>query len=300
MGKFRKLYEKHLWLKIVTVIIIVLLSVAIMLPLVKIAELFGINIRENAGLNSKVEFGNVFFFFLFGVCSISIIWLAQKYIHKKPLSELGLQRKIWLPSLIGFIIGVTLAATRYFILIVNAENVNYTSVIPEDVSLITYIGYYLYFFFGFIFWNSFIEELGMRAYPIQKLKKHMNPHIVFTIMGLIFTVFHFFLHDFSIGYFISLFMTSYIFSLLYYYSGSIWLVVGIHSGTNWVGFSFFGTNWELGTLCNIAISDVANWIVEYVNVFIYITFLLLVLFLKKKGFFRKHFPKTNEIPNTLK
>lgn len=293
--KFRILYQKKLWVKIITVTLVVLLSVAIMLPIVKIAELFGINIRENANLNFKVTFGNVFFFFLFGVCSTAIIWLAQKYIHKKPLSEFGLNRKIWLPSLIGFIVGVILASIRYFVLIVNAENVTYTNVIPEDVSLITYTGYYLYFFIGFIFWNSFIEELGTRAYPIQKLKKHINPYIIFTIMGLIFTVGHFFLNDFSLGYFLSLFMFSYIFSLLYYYSGSIWLIVGLHSGINWVGFSFFGTNWELGVLCHITISDVPSWIVNYANVFIQLPFILLIVFLNKNHFFIKYFSKANEI-----
>lgn len=299
IDKFRKLYSEKLWVKIITVTLVVFLSVAVMLPLVKIAELFGINIRENANLNFKVTFGSVFTFFLFGVCTITIIWLAQKYIHKKTLSELGVSRKIWLPSLIGFIVGVTIAAIRYFVLIVNAKNVTYTNVIPEDISLFTYTGYYLYFFFGFIFWNSFIEEIGMRAYPIQKLKKHINPHIIFTIMGLIFTIGHFFLNDFSLGYFLSLFMFSYIFSLLYYYSGSIWLIVGLHSGINWIGFSFFGTNWELGALCHITISDVPSWIVNYANVFIQLPFILLVVFLNKKGLFRKYFPETNETPTAL-
>ncbi len=300
--KFRKYYKEKLWVKIVTVTIVVLLSVVILVPLIKIAELFGINIKENAGLNFKVTYGNVFFFFLFGACSIAIIWLAQKHIHEKPLSELGFRRKIWLPTLIGFIIGAILVSMRYILLIINAETVTITNVIPENVSLITYLGYYLYFFIGFIFWNSFIEELGTRAYPIQKLKKYMNPHIIFTIMGLIFTLAHFVLNDFSLGSFLSLFMFSYIFSLVYYYSGSIWLVVGMHSGINWVGFSFMGTspNWKLGTLYNTQLSGIPSWIVDYSNVLIQLVFLLLVVFLNQKGFFSKYFSKTNEISNTLK
>ena len=300
--KFKRLYEKKLTVKIVTVTIVVLLSVAIMLPLVQIAELFGINIRENTGLNFKVTLGNVFFFFLFGVCSIAIIWLAQKYIHKKPLSELGLRNKVWLPTIIGFIVGAIMVSIRYFTLIVNAETVTITNVIPEDVSLVTYLVYYIYFLIGFIFWNSFIEELGTRAYPIEKLKKYMNPHIIFTIMGLIFTVGHFFLRDFNLGYFLSLFMFSYIFSLVYYYSNSIWLVVGMHSGINWVGFSFMGAspNWKLGALYNTEISGVPIWIVDYSNVLIKFSFIVLILFLNKKGFFSKYFPRKNEISNPLK
>jgi membrane protease YdiL (CAAX protease family) len=300
--KFRKLYKEKLAVKIVTVTFVVLASVAIMLPILKLAELFGINIRENVGLKFKVTVGNVFFFFLFGACSIMVIWLAQKYIHKKSLAELGFRGKIWSPIGIGFIVGAILVSIRYFVLIINAESVTFTNVIPEDVPILTYLGYYLYFFIGFIFWNSFIEELGSRAYPIQKLKKHMNPHLIFTIMGIIFALGHFFLRDFNLGSFLSLFMFSYILSLLYYYTDSIWLVVGMHSGVNWVGFSFMGTspNWKLGTLYNTEVSGIPSWIVNYSNVFIQLAFLLLILFLHKKGVFRKYFPRTNEISNPLK
>ena len=88
--------------------------------------------------------------------------------------------------------------------------------------------------------------------------------------------------------------TSDIFSLLYFYSNSIWLPVGMHSGVNWVGFSFFGTNWKLGAIYAIEISGVSNWIVEYSNVIIQLVFLLFVVYLKRKGFFEKYFPESNQ------
>jgi membrane protease YdiL (CAAX protease family) len=298
--KFNNLYEKNLAVKIATVTIVVLLSVAIMLPLLKIAELFGVNIKGNSGLNFKVTFGNVFFFFLFGVCTIAIIWLAQKYIHKKPLSELGLRRKIWLPSIIGFIIGAIIFSSKYFILYLNGASITFTKVISEDVTLITYLGYYIYFFFGFIFWNSFIEEIGMRAYPIQKLKNHINPYIIFTIMGFIFTIGHFFLNDFSVVYFLSLFVYSYIFSLVYYYSNSIWFVIGIHSGSNWVAFSFFGkSNWKLGGLYNTEIIGGTSWINDFIYLIVLFIILLIIVFLNKKGVFRKYFPIQKNASNKL-
>jgi|GEM_PF-3380278 len=297
--QFRKRYKEKLWLKIVTVTLVVFLSVAIMFPLLMIADLFGVNIKGNGGLNFKVTVGNVFFFFLFGVCSIGIIWLAQKYIHKKPLSELGFRGKIWLPSIGGFIVGAVLVSITYIILILNAENVTFTKVIREDVPLLTYLGYYVYFFIGFIFWNSLLEELGTRAYPIQKLKKHLNPPFIFAIMGLIFAGGHFFINEFNTGYFLSLFMFSYIFSLIYYYSDSIWLVIGMHSGSNWVGFTFMGTssNWKLGALYNTELVGIPSWIVDYTGVFVQLLFILLIVFLNKKGFFSKFFSRKNEVSN---
>jgi hypothetical protein len=290
-------YNRYLYVKIITVTIVVFVSFAVMLPLIKIAELFGVNIKENTGLNFDVTFGNVFFFFLFGICSIGIIWFAQKYIHRKKLSELGFRGKIWATILIGFIIGAILVSIKNAVLILSAENVEYTKVTSENISILSYLGYYFYFMVGFIFWNSFIEELGTRAYPIQKLKKYLNPHIIFIIMGLIFTVGHFVLNEFNLGYFLSLFIASYIYSLLYYYTDSIWLTVGMHSGVNRVGFSFFGTSWKLGALYNLKIYNVPSWIDEYSNVIIQFLFLLLIVYLNKKKVFDKYFPKEMKIKN---
>ncbi|MES2589298.1 MAG: type II CAAX endopeptidase family protein [Bacteroidota bacterium] len=289
LEKYRKIYKNYLFIKIITVTLTVFFSVAIMLPIIFIAELFGFKI--NSGQNFDVSFGNAFFFFLFGLCSIGIIWLAQKYIHQKKLSELGFQGEIWRTMLIGFIIGAILVLLKYIVLILSAENVKFIKVIPKDISILTYLAYYIYFMLGFIFWNSFIEELGTRAYPIKKLKNYMNPHLVFVIMGLIFSLGHFVLNDFSLGYFLCLFIFSYIFSLLYFYSNSIWLPVALHSGVNWVEFSFFGTNWKLGAIYNIEIYNIPNWSYHYANVFILFGFLLLIIYLNKKGFFKKHFPK---------
>jgi len=290
-------YKRNLYVKIITVTIVVFVSFAVMLPLIKIAELFGVNIRENTGLNFDVTFGNVFFFFLFGICSIGIIWLAQKYIHRKKLSELGFRGKIWATILIGFIIGAILVSIKNAVLILSSENVEYTKVTSENISILSYLGYYFYFMIGFVFWNSFIEELGTRAYPIQKLKKYLNPHIIFIIMGLIFTVGHFVLNEFNLGYLLSLFIASYIYSLLYYYSDSIWLTVGMHSGVNWVGFSFFGTSWKLGALYNLKIYNVPSWIADYSNVIIQFLFLLLIVYLNQKKIFDKYFPKEMKIKN---
>ena len=294
INKLKKLYHNYLAVKIITVIVIVFLSVAIMLPLIKIAAFFGVNIRENTGLNFDVTFGNGFFFFLFGICSIGVIWLAQKYIHQKKISELGFKSKIWTTLFIGFVVGAILVSLRYLVLIANAEKVSFNPIDCTKIPVLTYLGYYVYFLFGFIFWNSLIEELGTRAYPIEKLKNQINPHIIFTVMGLIFALGHLVLNDFSLGYFTSLFVASYIYSLLYYYSGSIWLSVGMHSGVNWVVFSFFGTNWKLGALYTIEITGVSTWIVDYSNVIIQLVFLLFIVYLKRKGFFEKYFPESNQ------
>jgi membrane protease YdiL (CAAX protease family) len=291
----REKYNKYLAFKIFVVVIVVLSSVAIMIPLMQLAAIFGINVRENTGINFNPNFGSIFFFFLFGILSIIIIWLAQKYIHQKPLRELGFRSKIGRDLFFGFLLGIIIVTIINIIYGISAETIECIPItVPDSISLVSYIGYYIYFIIGFVVWNSFIEEFGMRAYPIEKLKKYINPHIIFIIMGLIFALGHFIAREFDTHYFISLFGFSYVFSLLYFYSRSIWLVVGVHSGVNWVNFTFFGTNWKMGALYNIEISNFPTWIYDYTSIFIYLILLGIFIFLNKKGFFIKYFPINNE------
>jgi membrane protease YdiL (CAAX protease family) len=287
LDKFRTLYDKLLAVKITTVLVVSSLCILIMFPLIKLAEAFGVNIRESNNINMDATFGNVFFFFLYGACVIAIIWGAQKYIHKGKLADLGFRTKIAKLLFLGFLFGVFKGVLCYAVLILSSSHVEFIPAIPDDVSILTYVGYYAYFLLGFIVWNSFIEELATRAYPIEKLRKQLNPHIIFTLLGIIFTVGHFVIHDFSVGYCLSLFITSYIFSLVYHYSNSIWLVIGIHSGINWMAFSFSGANWKLGALVSVEIYDVPTWVYECATPALGLLLLLLIVYSHKKGFFKK-------------
>lgn len=225
LEKFRTLYEKNLSLKLITVFLVVLSSLAIMIPIVQLALLFGVDLMKNNGVGMKVDFGTVFFFFLFGACSIGIIWLAQKYLHNKTLADLGFRTNLLKLFFIGFLVGVFMVGLEYLVLGISAREVKFVSVIPKKCSIAAYIGYYSYFFCGMLIWNSLIEELACRAYPTEALRKRLNPHIIFTIMGVLFTLAHFIVRDFDIAYAISLFITSYALSGVYYYSGSIWLAI---------------------------------------------------------------------------
>lgn len=290
LNKFRTLCEEKLYLKLITVFLVVLASIAIMIPIVQLALLFGVDLMKDNGVQMKVDFGNVFFFFLFGACSIAIIWLAQKYIHKRTLADLGFRTKVLKLFFIGFLVGVFMVGLEYLVLGISAQEVKFVSVIPNNISMPAYIGYYSYFFFGMLIWNSLIEELGCRAYPIEALRKHLNPHIIFTIMGVLFTLGHFVVHDFSAAYAISLFIASYALSGVYYYSGSIWLAIGVHTGMNWFGFSFGGNvdNWKLGALIRIEIDDIPTGIFHVTGPLIGICVFLLVRYANKKGLFKKY------------
>ncbi len=290
LEKFRTLYEEKLYIKLITLFLVVLSSIAIMIPIIQLALLFGVDLIKDNGVRMKVDFGTVFFFFLFGACSIGIIWLAQKYLHKRTLADLGFRSKVLKFFFIGFLLGVFMYGLEYFVLGISAGEVKFVSVIPNNISIAAYIGYYSYFFFGMLIWNSLIEELGCRAYPIEALRKQLNPHLIFTIMGVLFTLGHFVVRDFDIAYAISLFISSYALSGVYYYSGSIWLAIGVHTGMNWFGFSFGGNvdNWKLGALVRIEIDDIPTGIFYATGPLIGIAVFLLVRYTNKKGLFKKN------------
>lgn len=287
LNKFRTLCDEKLYLKLITVFLVVLASLAILIPIVQLALLFGVDLMKAHDVRMKVEFGNVFFFFLFGACSIAIIWLAQKYLHKRTLADLGFRTKILTLFFIGFLVGVFMFGLEYLVLGISAQEVKFVSVIPGNSSIPTYLGYYSYFFFGVLIWNSFIEELSCRSYPIEALRKQLNPHIIFILMGVLFTLAHFVVRDFSFSFAISLFITSYALSGIYYYSRSIWLAIGVHTGINWFGFSFAGENWKLGALVRIEFYDLPTWIMDVTRPFIGICVFLLVRVANKKGLFQK-------------
>lgn len=289
LNKFRILCEEKLYVKLITVFLVVLASVAILIPIVQLALLFGVDLMKEHDVRMKVEFGNVFFFFLFGACSIAIIWLSQKYIHQRTLADFGFRANILKFFFIGFSVGVFMVGLEFLVMGISAQEVKFVAVIPDNISIASYIGYYSYFFFGILIWNSLIEELGCRAYPIEALRKHLNPHIIFTIMGVLFTLGHFIVRDFDVAYAIGLFIVSYALSGIYYYSGSIWLAIGVHTGINWFYFSFGGNvdNWKLGALVRIELYDVPTWILHITQPLIGIGAFLLVRYTYKKGIFKK-------------
>ncbi len=289
LDKFRTLYEEKLYIKLITVFLVVLSSLAILIPIVKIGLMFGVDLMKEHDVHMKVNFGTVFFFFLFGTVSIAIIWFAQKYIRKRTLADFGFRTNGLKFFFIGFMVGVFMYGLEYLAFGISADGIKFVSVIPNDISIPVYIGYYLYFFFGMLIWNSLIEELGCRAYPIEALRKHLNPHIIFTIMGVLFSLGHFIVRDFDITYAISLFTTSYALSGVYYYSGSIWLAIGVHTGINWFGFSLGGNveNWKMGALVRIEIDDIPTWVFQGTGPLIAICVFLLVRYASKKEVFFK-------------
>jgi hypothetical protein len=61
-----------------------------------------------------------------------------------------------------------------------------------------------------------------------------------------------------------------LYSFVYFQTGSIWAVVGLHNGANWFTYTFFGTSWKIGHIYETTISGTPQWIAEYSSCIAYL------------------------------
>jgi membrane protease YdiL (CAAX protease family) len=120
--------------------------------------------------------------------------------------------------------------------------------VPAGASSSAVAGYFVLWFFFLLTLNPLKEGLFFRAYPIEQFNNH--PHAIVWVLpfvSLIFAGVHHVIEPFRISAFLSRFSVALLLAYAYYRWRSIWLVVGIHNGTNFVSF-LLGAHWKSGGL----------------------------------------------------
>ena len=255
--------ERPLWLQVILVTSIALIAMISMLPFLGIAKLLGVDMSKLSGVQFQFQPVPVLFFFGYGATVVLVIALAQKYLHRNSLKDLGFRPGFLLPIIAGTIFGIATKAVWLAMLLLSADEYSFTNIVPTDLSMIRYVLHYLYFLIGFITLNSFIEEFSIRAYPFENLRKRIHPVILAVASSLVFTAGHFFANEFSIPYALALMSAGLLYSSVYIQTGSIWAIVGVHNGANWFTFTFFGSNWKIGHVYETTISGAPQWIAEF-------------------------------------
>lgn len=70
---------------------------------------------------------------------------------------------------------------------------------------------------------------------------------------------------------------------VYFETGSIWAIVGIHNGTNWFMYTFFGSSWKIGKIYETTISGAPQWIADYSSCFACLLGITVIFVLSKFG-----------------
>jgi len=219
------------------------------------AQYLGVDLSKMAGADFEVTMGTVIAVLVFSLVSIGFVYVVQRYYHRRPFLDLGFKREwVWgltWGHLVGFsLAGLTIGLGWTFDETLKAADLQFSSSVPASVSFPTLAGFYLFFLFMLTI-NSFKEELLFRSYAIENISgKTKSNWPVILIASAIFSAVHLVLEPPTWSAFISRFFFGVFTCQVYVVTRSIWPIVGIHNGSNWLGLTI-GENWKMGEILTV-------------------------------------------------
>jgi len=233
---------------IVAVSVIAVLTTLLVLPL---ARLMSLDPSQLQGAGFQPTFKTMTIGILYSASQFLLIWLVMALVHRRSFSSLGFRGKFWRPLLTGSAIGIGLAAAETGINCLIGGDVSLAWNVPPEASAVSVIGYFLLWVLFLLTLNSLKEELVFRAYPIEQFNDRPQAgFLVIIAVSLIFAGVHHVLEPFTISKFLSRFFIALIFAYAYFRWRSMWLIVGIHNGTNFVSFLLYA-HWKSGGLLSL-------------------------------------------------
>jgi membrane protease YdiL (CAAX protease family) len=270
---------------------VMLVCTLLVIPIFLLIQALNIDPSSLQGIYFEVTFINTFLVLLFSGAVIGLIFLVQKFIHKKPIRTLGFSGEFKRNFIWGHIFGLLIGLIYISIIFLKAPVANVTYAVSENTSLFELADYYIFFFIFLLTLNSLKEELVYRAYPLEQLMNNKNilPYVII-VAALLFSLFHHFLEPFTWGAFVNRFLVGILTGILYSLSRSIWGIIGFHNGINLAEITFSG-NWKIGGLFKLA--DSSGNLIENVALFNIVLLITLVATILscKRGLLQKLFPK---------
>ena len=162
---------------------------------------------------------------------VATVWYLGLRHSRHPLAVLGLSG-IHLPRartvlLMVAVLATSLIATSVYAGVVQWLDVEILS--PPDVrsDLIFNGAAVLLTFQALAFITPMTEEIFFRGFIFGGLLPRLGPWRALVISALVFSAFHL-----SIGVLVPIFITGFLFSWLYWRTGSLWAAIGAHAGQN--------------------------------------------------------------------
>jgi len=279
----KPIYNLPVYARILIVIFVLLvstISVVIGLPLTKIMH---VNPADLSGAGFVPTIKTITIVVLFAAFQFLLIWLVMKFIHRKALSSLGFKGPILVPLLIGTAIGMIWSIAEYLLLHFFNSDINIVLSIPQGVSVVSMIGYFLLNVLFLLTLNSLKEELVFRTYPINQFDDYPQLMIpVIILVSLVFAAVHHILVPFALDDFVSRFTIALVLSFVFYRWRSIWLIAGLHNGLNLVEY-LTGGNYKMGGLLKLSMeNDPSQGLSIVIDLGLAIIFILLFNFIWNK------------------
>lgn len=184
------------------------------------------------------------------VIQAALVYYAQVHVHGRPFELLGFDDNIASGFVFGTLGGLLIFSLPKMIAFATARERQFRTALPRDETHLYVFGI-LAFLFVALLANSCIEELVFRAYPIEQLRgKSFGAGFAILISALLFSLIHHIIEPFSLPPFLRRLLIGVIYGELYVLSGSIWLLIGVHTGSNLAALVFCG-QWRIGGVFHV-------------------------------------------------
>ena len=208
---------KLLLIPILVVIFIIVLNQFLILPLMPI---FNDSLEEIFSFSGTSNLADEAF------CLFLSIFLMTK-ISKLKIEQLGFTKdNIVFSYLKGALFGTLQIFTVFFIIFgLKAIDVYYVG----NISILLLIKVFIIFIF-----QALLEEILFRGYLMPFFSKVTGIKFTITLLSFLFTCIHLFNPNLDIIGLANVFLAGVTFSLIYYYTGNLWLVGAMHTLWNFI------------------------------------------------------------------
>lgn len=239
------------WLRLVAVLMTLSIVCGMALALPGVAEQFGVDPNDLQGTTPVApSFPTLTLFLVWQALLALVVFASQRVVHRRSFLDLGFRAPALRHLVIGFAAGMAVVAAPLTAdLMTGSMSMEWS--VPAGVSAVALAGYCC-FFLVLLTINSFGEELVFRCYPIEQFRDSQAMMAVAVMVAMVvFAALHFVVAEFSLGRFIFMVAFACLYVSVYVYYRSIWLVIGLHTGTNFVPVVLSG-DWKTGGLFTLS------------------------------------------------
>lgn len=208
---------KLLLIPILVVIFIIIINQFLILPLIPI---FNDSLEEIFSFSGTSNLADEAF------CLFLSIFLMTK-ISKLKIEQLGFTKdNIVFSYLKGALFGTLQIFTVFFIIFgLKAIDVYYVG----NISILLLIKVFIIFIF-----QALLEEILFRGYLMPFFSKVIGIKFTIILLSFLFTCIHLFNPNLNVVGLVNVFLAGVTFSLIYYYTGNLWIVGAMHTLWNFI------------------------------------------------------------------
>lgn len=182
------------------------------------------------------------------VLPILIVLVVQRYFVKVKFKNDAILKS----AAAGFIFGAVIKLLATGAAYIYSPAASITFAIAETTFL-GWLPYFAWFVFTLLL-NSLNEELAYRAFPIEAITSKEKSLGLFAVVftATVFSLMHFVIEEPNAGMFFYRFFFGILAGLLFLRKKSLWYVVGLHTGWNFIALGISDSSWRTGTFIHLS------------------------------------------------